>query len=410
MAQERQIISPPVAQKYRKYLQMITDARYDLDTAYPAKVATNADFRKKTLAVLDAYQVQLCSGQKFQGKKALTQLRDELCQAATSDSDSESDTEKSPQQGDKSTTTTVQGALSRLQLGVGAQVRDNKIIQVSGSQVSFFPSSEEKQGDTLKQNKLTMACEDGKFEEVKRLLREGISPANPDTKGKLPLPAAVYGMNLKIIELLLKEQGSENTLTWDMCKEHNQKHYGCIFITFLLTKLDSLQKWQQWLHDIKNNEYVIGKHCEIVTEAAIAVHAKCGMQWDDMWMSTFLQEKGTLYGGDTLARFQSDISQNTVFVDGYLYRRYKETWPKLENYEHMTWNYDDQMRQRREAPKLLEAGIKRHKEKMFKNQELPAQAVKRVMKHLNTECAQPIEQLVQQSQSLISVNSLSSNR
>jgi serine/threonine protein kinase len=78
------------------------------------------------------------------------------------------------------------------------------------------------------QDPLITYCEKGDLEKVKQALLDGADPLQPNTNGKLALPAAVWGMHKDVIAYLnnrLREQAP----TWEECVAHNKKHYGHTF-------------------------------------------------------------------------------------------------------------------------------------------------------------------------------------
>ncbi len=81
------------------------------------------------------------------------------------------------------------------------------------------------------QSELIKACENGDFKVVTTTIEEkGALPSIPDAKGKMPLAAAVWGMNPEIIKYLLGLLGPDRSMTWDEIKQHNQDKYSKLHI------------------------------------------------------------------------------------------------------------------------------------------------------------------------------------
>lgn len=83
--------SRPVPQKYKKHEKEIEESKQFLDIAYPPDEVENATYRNEVLVKLEGYLAQLRSGQKFKGKKELSQLWTDLNQAATVESSDSQD-------------------------------------------------------------------------------------------------------------------------------------------------------------------------------------------------------------------------------------------------------------------------------------------------------------------------------
>lgn len=87
-----------------------------------------------------------------------------------------------------------------------------------------------------KQLELVLACEQGDLAAVQKLLNPILGtaalPHLPEASGKQPLAAAVFGMNLDVIKLLLlhMQELGVTPLNWQDCETHNLSRYGRLVI------------------------------------------------------------------------------------------------------------------------------------------------------------------------------------
>jgi ankyrin repeat protein len=112
------------------------------------------------------------------------------------------------------------------------------------------------------QNKLIAACKQGDEKTVTVLLQKGAKSDMPNTKGELPLGAAVWGMCPGVVNVLLKQTGRGEPMTWQECEAHNLKYYREMFIIpqFLPT---TYKDWHNLLLKMDCNPFIRNTHFDI---------------------------------------------------------------------------------------------------------------------------------------------------
>ena len=128
------------------------------------------------------------------------------------------------------------------------------------------------------QDVLVTACEQGDLKAAQALFkttlfrRTAAKPNLPNSQGKYPLPAAIYGMNPLIVGLLQTQaKGAKevNLMSWDQCQEHNQHWYGRVFAVSQFAP-QSYSDWYHWLEKMRSLGFVKECHLqEVVKEWSI---------------------------------------------------------------------------------------------------------------------------------------------
>lgn len=105
------------------------------------------------------------------------------------------------------------------------------------------------------QDELVTACEEGDSKTVRLLLKNGAKPDAANAKSIQPLGAAVWGMNLEVINVLLEAMGGASPMTWEACEGHNINHYKEVF---MISSFDpkTYSDWYALLEKMKQNGFV----------------------------------------------------------------------------------------------------------------------------------------------------------
>ena len=107
---------------------------------------------------------------------------------------------------------------------------------------------------------LIEACEKGDFKAVITAIKEkGALPNVPDTEGKMPIAAAVYGMNPDIIQYLFKLIPPGGSMTWEEIIKHNQEKYNRPHIAPDF-KPTTYKDWFDWLKSVESNAFLRNIH------------------------------------------------------------------------------------------------------------------------------------------------------
>jgi Ankyrin repeats (many copies) len=111
------------------------------------------------------------------------------------------------------------------------------------------------------QDELITACEQGDVKAARALLKKGAKPDAANSAGKQPLGAAVWGMNPKVVDELLKQMGGVAPMTWEECEKHNMKQYEEVFI---VPKFDpkTFGEWHDLLKKIDPNPFIRAYHLQ----------------------------------------------------------------------------------------------------------------------------------------------------
>ncbi len=121
------------------------------------------------------------------------------------------------------------------------------------------------------QDQLIIACEQGDLKEVQVLFNTTFfrkmtaKPNLMNRRGKHPLGAAVWGMNLDVVNVVLKQAGGVVLMTWEECEEHNLRYYKDVFI---LPRFDpkNYANWYDLLLKMERNPFIRAFHLKIVYE------------------------------------------------------------------------------------------------------------------------------------------------
>ena len=146
-----------------------------------------------------------------------------------------------------------------------------------------------------RQDALIKACEEGDTAQVKQLLGQRASPAEPGRNDIQPLGAAVWGMNPKVVSTLLEEMKDEFPMTWEECKAHNQQHYREVFM-FSDFDPQTMRGWHDLLLKMSRSPYLRALH---LAEADKVWHDNETSSWKEFvrW-SEGLVERGRLEIGE----------------------------------------------------------------------------------------------------------------
>ena len=106
------------------------------------------------------------------------------------------------------------------------------------------------------QDQLVKACEEGQDKQVQIALKKGAKPDLPDSKGKHPLAAAIYGMNPLVVDQLLKNLHGKMPLSWEDCERHNLKHYKVMWVFPDIVPGGS-SEWTKYLQEA--NAFILNK-------------------------------------------------------------------------------------------------------------------------------------------------------
>lgn len=177
-------------------------------------------------------------------------------------------------------------------------------------------SQEEKQSLLSLQNELVTGCEQGNLEVVQTAIRKGAKPDEPNTQGKLPLGAAVWGMNPEVVNLLLTQKWTRTLMTWEECEQHNLKFYNKqIFIVEAFSP-QNFSNWNDLLQKIDQSIFLRDSHLReadqtIPWDASV----KCTSSWDALrqyvkkWITQSYVEKPPHWHGKTM------VATERVYAD-----------------------------------------------------------------------------------------------
>ena len=124
---------------------------------------------------------------------------------------------------------------------------------------------EERRQLTL-QNELVKACEQGNLSAVRTAVEKGAKPGDRNGEDKLPLGAAVWGMNPQIVTFLLEQKRTEPSMTWQECQAHNQIFYGELF-AITSFKPVTFADWLILLERMKKSPFLLDYHLRYAQKA-----------------------------------------------------------------------------------------------------------------------------------------------
>lgn len=131
----------------------------------------------------------------------------------------------------------------------------------SEAKTKTVPLDEKKREQLMPlQNKLIKACEKGSLSEFQAVIAEGALVDLPDEQGKYPLYSAAYGMNLEMVQLIIKLLDKEAPTTgWQACEEHNNNYYDQIFLNMNFAPV-TYGDWLILLKQVELNEFLADYH------------------------------------------------------------------------------------------------------------------------------------------------------
>jgi len=147
--------------------------------------------------------------------------------------------------------------------------RDYNDSVVTGNSSSLFaPSLVASPVALLTQ--LVTACERGDLSAAKRAILQGAELLTAGLQVKQPLAAAVWAMNLELIDFLIftAQLKGISLMTWSDCEKHNQLHYGKVFALTVPENFPPLKfgDWVQLLSQMESFPSVSQLHLGICQE------------------------------------------------------------------------------------------------------------------------------------------------
>lgn len=109
------------------------------------------------------------------------------------------------------------------------------------------------------QDELTNACERGDLRVVKAVIEKGARADNLDSRGIMPLGAAIWGMNPKVVNYLLSKMGGSTPLSWGEYKKHNNKWYHSVFLIDNFNPQTYVQ-WNELFKKIDHSDFLQKYH------------------------------------------------------------------------------------------------------------------------------------------------------
>jgi Protein tyrosine and serine/threonine kinase len=102
------------------------------------------------------------------------------------------------------------------------------------------------------QDELTRACENGDMSAAQVAFNKGAQANRADSKGKLPLGAAIYGLNPNIVNDMIRRMGGISPMAWGECEQHNLKHYNEIW-PLPKQPLRTVDDWNNWINNCSSD-------------------------------------------------------------------------------------------------------------------------------------------------------------
>lgn len=142
------------------------------------------------------------------------------------------------------------------------------------------------------QDEVVSHCEHGDLNAVQMAIHQGACVNLPDSQGRYPVSAAVFGMNVEIIKFLLSQASNDNTMKWEDIEQHNLRHYGRIFMVPKFHP-NYYRDCLIFLQEIKQNSFLCGMYVNIH-------NSYCrGVQFNLQTLMTQLAKEGPLQGHKT---------------------------------------------------------------------------------------------------------------
>jgi hypothetical protein len=125
---------------------------------------------------------------------------------------------------------------------------------------------EDKKSSATLQDALVTACEQGDLSAVKRAIQKGAQPFYPDSTGKQPVGAAVWGMSVDILEYLLSRRTHEKSPTWEEIEKHNREYYQNQIWLIEKCTPENFADWQALIEKMDNNLFIREIHLQLYNQ------------------------------------------------------------------------------------------------------------------------------------------------